>query len=197
MTQIQAQEVGAKKEAEIGAEDVATLRKNQSQNESKVDTAVDRVSALMDPNREGRAFESSVGATALPGARFIPGSPQSSWFKLFDEVKGGQFLAAIKEMKGLGALSDIEGRAATQAISRLSASQNEQDFRRAANDYLDIITRGVDRDRAKLGQPPKYNTPEATARYQQDTEAMKWLKANPKDPKAKDIERRLRERGYM
>jgi hypothetical protein len=185
------------KEAEIAAEDIATVRKSQGTNESTVDTNIDRVSALLDPQREGRAFESSVGATLLPGARFVPGSPQSSWFKLFDEVKGGQFLSAIKQMKGFGALSDMEGKAATQAISRLSASQNEQDFRRAANDYMDIVTRGVDRDRAKLGQPPKYGTPESTERARMDREAMEWLKANPKDPAAKDVRQRLKDRGLL
>jgi hypothetical protein len=185
------------KEAEIAAEDIANVRKNQGTNESKVDTNIDRVAALLDPQREGRAFESSVGATLLPGARFIPGTPQASWFKLFDEVKGGQFLSAIKEMKGFGALSDMEGKAATQAISRLSASQNEQDFRRAAQDYIDIVTRGVDRDRAKLGQAPKYNTPESTERARMDREAMEWLKANPKDPAAKDVRQRLRDRGLL
>lgn len=190
-------EAGEVKAAEMVAEDRTKLALNQAENESRVDAAVDDVRALLDPKREGRAFESAVGATWTPGLRFIDGTPQASWFKKFEMVKGGQFLTAVKQMKGMGALSDREGQAATQAISALSASQNEQDFRRAANDYMDIITRGIDRDRAKLGQPPRYSTPEQTERTRQDNEALLFIQQNPNDPRAEGVRQRLRQRGLL
>lgn len=49
----------------------------------------------------------------------IPGSPAFGAASLLEQVKGSAFLNAIPQMKGLGALSDAEGRAITQSVTRL------------------------------------------------------------------------------
>jgi len=49
----------------------------------------------------------------------IPGSPAFGASSLLEQVKGSAFLNAIPQMKGLGALSDAEGRAITQSVTRL------------------------------------------------------------------------------
>jgi hypothetical protein len=202
-TEIEATGTAQKKEAEIGAEDVATIRKNQAGNESSADYVISKIGALItDPvtGEPNPGFETSVGFSMQPGFQFIPGTDKATWYEAFDEIKGQQFLAAVKQLKesgGAGALSDQEGQAATKAISRMSKMSNEKEFRRAAQDFQDIVARGVDRNRVKLGQPPKYQTPEQTERDRQDREALEWTKKNPKDPKAREIRQRLKDRGIL
>ena len=84
------------------------------------------------------------------------------WFARFKEVGGQSFLQAIENLRGMGALSNLEGESATKAIQRMSTSQSEKEFKTAAQEFNEIIQRGIDRNRVKLGQEPKYGTKPAS-----------------------------------
>jgi hypothetical protein len=88
-------------------------------------------------------FETSVGATFLPGARFIPGTDAASFMSRFDQIKGASFLEAFESLKGGGAITEKEGQKATDAINRMSISSDEKEFVRAAMDLQDVIRKGV------------------------------------------------------
>jgi hypothetical protein len=155
------------KESQIAGEDIATVRKNQGKSEDNADYLLTKTTELV--NHPG--FETSVGAQGasyLFGALDTPllpqlgGGPARDWAARFKEIQGQQFLQAIETMRGTGSISEAEGKAAQAAIARMSQSQTETEFKTAVKDFQDIIKRGVDRTRSKLGQEPKYGTAPAS-----------------------------------
>lgn len=99
------------------------------------------------------AFESSVGMTMLPGARFIEGTPQADFTARLDQLKGGAFLQAFQSLKGGGQITEVEGKKATDAITRMNKSQSESEFKTAAKEYQDIVKAGIQRAKTKAGNP--------------------------------------------
>lgn len=105
-------------------------------------------------------FKTAVGATLLPGSRFVPGSDASNFMRRLEQVQGGAFLDAYKTLKGGGQITEIEGKKATDAITRMSISQSEEEFRTAAQDYIDVINAAVERTKniaakgQSFGNPP-------------------------------------------
>lgn len=88
-------------------------------------------------------FSTTVGATFMPGARFVPGTDAASFMSRFDQIKGASFLEAFESLKGGGAITEKEGAKATEAINRMSISTDEKEFVRAAMDLQDVIRKGV------------------------------------------------------
>jgi len=95
-------------------------------------------------------FEMTVGATMLPGARFVPGSSAADFQARFDQLNGEAFLQAYETLKGGGHITDTEGKKGTQAISRMSLAQSEKEFIAAARELQGIIKKGVERARSRV-----------------------------------------------
>ncbi len=95
-------------------------------------------------------FETAVGATWLPGARFIPGTDAANFQSRFDQIKGASFLEAFEILKGGGAITNIEGEKGTTAINRMALAQDEAEFIAAARDVQDIMNSGIKKARARV-----------------------------------------------
>lgn len=95
-------------------------------------------------------FQDVVGATYLPGARFVPGTAASDFQTRFDQIKGGAFLQAFETLKGGGSITNIEGEKGTAALNRMSIAQSEKEFVQAAREFQGIIRAGVQRAQAKV-----------------------------------------------
>jgi hypothetical protein len=154
------------------AEDVAKAKINNG----KIIEQANTVQALTTQLLEHPGFSVSVGASAQPGFQFIPGTDKASFNAFFDQAKGQAFLAAIAEMKGLGALSDREGQAATAAVTAISLDMNEKDFRKAAHQLNTTMKRAADRNARKAGETPPFNEPDLATQAKQNREAQTWLK---------------------
>ena len=103
-------------------------------------------------------FQDVVGATYLPGARFVPGTAASDFQTRFDQIKGGAFLQAFETLKGGGSITNIEGEKGTAALNRMSIAQSEKEFVQAAREFQDVIRTGVQRAQAKVpGAAPASN----------------------------------------
>ena len=96
-------------------------------------------------------FKSSVGM-GIPGAKYVPGTPQADFRSRLDQVQGGAFLTAIDTLRGTGAITEVEGTKATAAKNRMSTATSEAEFNKAAKDYLDIIEQGVKQTYGKAGK---------------------------------------------
>lgn len=92
----------------------------------------------------------ATGTSAGLGGNAIPGTGRFGFQNLVDQAKSGAFLTAIQEMRGLGALSNAEGQAATQAITRMNTALSTQDFLKAVDDYERIVKTGMERAQARL-----------------------------------------------
>jgi hypothetical protein len=105
-------------------------------------------------------MSSAVGAPS-PGKMMgmVPGSEAANFKARLDEIRGGQFLEAFKTLRGGGAITQVEGEKATQAISRMSTSQSEEEFVKAANEFMDVVRRGMERAQMSAGQPAPVSAP--------------------------------------
>ena len=88
-------------------------------------------------------FSSTVGATWVPGLRFVDGTDEASFMSRFNQIKGKSFLEAFESLKGGGAITQPEGEKGTDAINRMSIATNEDEFIRAAMDLQDVVRKGV------------------------------------------------------
>jgi hypothetical protein len=203
----------AKEEAQEVGQDIGKARVNQGKNEANADYLITKVKELT----AHPGFKFSVGVpdigertlgVGIPvpfGATIaakIPGTDVNDWAARFKEIQGRSFLEAIENLRGLGALSNLEGESATKAIQRMNTSQSEKEFKEAAKDFEETIQRGIDRTRTKLGQEPKYGIkPESeTAKRteaapkklsREEQQAVEWVRNNPNDPRTPEIKRRL------
>jgi len=73
-------------------------------------------------------FEGVVGATWLPGMRFLHGSQEYAMDKLINQVKDKNFLSAFESLKGGGHITEIEGEKATDSIAAIHIGMPEEDF---------------------------------------------------------------------
>jgi hypothetical protein len=96
-----------------------------------------------DPNRERGTGFSSLG-------NIIPGTAGYDYENKVSQAKSGAFLTAIQQMRGLGALSNSEGSAATAAVTRMDTATSEKAFTDALNDYEKIIDQGIARAQSRL-----------------------------------------------
>jgi hypothetical protein len=79
-------------------------------------------------------------------------SDQVDFQSLVDQTKGQTFLQAFQSLKGGGAITDIEGAKATNAISRLGNQRlSDQDYLQAITDLEDVIKTGVARAQHQAG----------------------------------------------
>jgi hypothetical protein len=95
-------------------------------------------------------FTSYVGA-GFPGLRFVEGSAAASYERRQLQVEGRAFLEAFESLKGGGAITEIEGAKATQAISRMNKAQSEVEYIKAARELQEVVRKGVERARRMAG----------------------------------------------
>lgn len=99
-------------------------------------------------------------ATGLQGRldprNYLPGTNAADFKVLLDQIKGGTFLQAFQSLKGGGAITEVEGRKAEQAIARLDTAQSEPEFRRALMDLANIAStakqRAIEKARPSANQ---------------------------------------------
>lgn len=78
--------------------------------------------------------------TGLRGAiPNVPGSQAADTQARLDTFKSQAYLTAVQAMKGLGALSDAEGKKLDQAVGSLQNSQSEETFRRNAGVIMNTL----------------------------------------------------------
>lgn len=78
-----------------------------------------------------------------------------------NQAKGGAFLQAYATLKGGGAITEIEGQKAENAIARLDRSLSEEDFKTALRDLSDAVRVGMQKlkEKAGVGASPQIAPP--------------------------------------
>jgi len=124
--------------------------------------SADAALAILDQIESSPELPWATGFSAGIGANKVPGTGRYGFQNLVDQAKGGAFLTAIQEMRGLGALSNVEGQTATQAVTRMDTATSEADFRKALADYRGIVERGRARAQSRLNnQAPAGAVPQS------------------------------------
>jgi hypothetical protein len=109
--------------------------------------------ALLKGQKPHPGFETAVGFSFLPGARFVPGAPAADFQARFDQIKGGAFLQAFETLKGGGSITNVEGDKGTAALNRMGLAQSEKEFVQAAREFQDVVRTGVARAKKMSGAP--------------------------------------------
>lgn len=82
----------------------------------------------------------------------VGGTAAKDFTVLLDQLKGGTFLQAYQQLKGGGAITEVEGKKAEQAIARMDVAQTEGEFLAALDEYDAIIAAGTERLKARAGK---------------------------------------------
>ena len=122
--------------------------------------AADQALSILDQIIANPALERGTGFTSL--ANIVPGTAGYDFQNLVNQAKSGAFLTAIEQLRGLGALSNAEGQAATSAITRMDTATSKEAFLKAVSDYRTIIESGkqraIDRIQSSSFVPKTQNT---------------------------------------
>lgn len=99
-------------------------------------------------NHPGRTGSTGFIEGMLPSRT----SDQVDFQSLVDQTQGQTFLQAFQMLKGSGQITDIEGKKATDAISRLRNQRlSDDDYLRAITDLEDVVKTGLERARKQAG----------------------------------------------
>jgi hypothetical protein len=93
--------------------------------------------------RDHKGFSRLFGATWLSPS--IGGTKGAGAKALFEQVEAMGFMEAIKDMKGMGALSDAEGSRASIAFTGLKPDMPEEDAKAAIKDLIEVVQLGQQR----------------------------------------------------
>jgi hypothetical protein len=125
-----------KQEAELAgkeAQQQAVILKDKS----------DRFVKTLEKLRDHKGFSRLFGTTWL--SPDIGGTAGAGAKTLYKQVEAKGFMEAIKDMKGMGALSDAEGSRASIAFNGLDPDMPEEDAKAAIADLIDVIKLGQQR----------------------------------------------------
>jgi hypothetical protein len=98
-------------------------------------------------------FKNYVGATLLPGMRFLEGSDEASFEVRQKQIEGKAFLEAFNILRGAGAITEKEGEKGTAAIMRMNKATSEKEYVAAGRELQEVLRAGKERSQAKAGNP--------------------------------------------
>lgn len=146
--------IAMKAKMETQGKEQAKFEANAPQAISTAKTALTKIDALLaHPGLAPAVGAGGMGTGGIPGiAQFIPGTDAADFKARLDEIKGGAFMEAFNTLKGGGQITEKEGEKATAAITRMSTSQSEAEFKAAAREFQAVIREGIKRSEARLGK---------------------------------------------
>jgi hypothetical protein len=128
---------------------------------------VDEAVALIDSVMNDPALS---GITGMLQGRLPPMTQAGTDLNVkINQIKGKAFLEAFESLKGGGAITNLEGQVATEAMARLDRAQSDAAYREALAELRGVLERGAERARRSAGQPdaagaaPQANSFEAFA----------------------------------
>lgn len=116
---------------------------NLPQLETSANTAIKEVSDLLNHPGFGAAVglpNPFKGGFGIGTARW---TPARGFVTRLEKAKAGAFLQAREGLKGAGQVTDYEGQKAEKALAAMETATSEEDFRLAAQEYVNAIANGV------------------------------------------------------
>lgn len=174
---IAAQQAAAPRQAALDAEreSAVVAARGSAENRAKRIAELPRVLAQSDQtislieqaiNHPGRVTATGASSRFDP-RNYAPGTDATNFNVLLDQLKGKTFLEAFQSLKGGGAITQVEGTKAEQAIARLDTAQSDEAFLEALLE-LQQIARDAKAKAVKMAQDGE-PTPAAE---QNDDEAL-------------------------
>lgn len=146
---LQGEIAGRRKAEELtqGAQAQAAIDLPQAQ--ATADQTVGLVKAL----RDHPGLSDVVGLPdPMTAGGLVPGSRGADFRARLEQLQGQQFLQAYQSLKGAGQISEAEGTKAQNAVARMQTAQSEREFKKAADEFISITEKAVERAQKKAGQ---------------------------------------------
>lgn len=122
---------------------------------SKADQSLKLIDDMI--NHPGR--ETATGLSGLiDPTNYFPGSQGKDFQIRQRQLQGRTFLEAFESLKGAGAITEIEGAKAEQAIARLDLAQSDNEYLAALKELKVIINNGIKLARTRAGVQPSTPT---------------------------------------
>lgn len=139
----------------------------------KVDNQVSTMVNTIDQILNHKGLDYSVGVWGK--APTVPGTPQADVRALQDQIQGQAFLQAFESLKGGGAITEVEGKKAEQAIARLQSTQSPTAYRDSLKELRGMLQAAQERayksaDMQRPGAAPSGGI--ATPRSAQEMQAL-------------------------
>ena len=133
-------------------------KKRQELDQSKVDIesevrsgidTIDKSLSSIDRAIDHPGLESATGL----GSSFptLPGSPAANFESLLETIQSQQFLTSVKQMRGMGALSENEGKKLAAAAGSLSLSMSDDELKKELQRIRDTLSKAK---RTMVGRLP-------------------------------------------
>lgn len=139
---------GARETAEAAAQRRAAL--------PQVIAKTDQTLALINQALNHPGLATATGASGMLDPRnYLPGTAARDFQVLLDQLKGQTFLEAFQSLKGGGAITQVEGQKAEQAIARLNTAQSDEAFRAALTELASVAQAAKQRAMQNAGGAPQ------------------------------------------
>ena len=156
--------------AKTGAQTEAKMATEARIEAPKAIAQAEEAIKLVDDLLVAPGFKQAVGGSRLVGIQKIPGTAAKDFDIRLDQLKGKQFLQAFESLKGGGAITEVEGKKATDAIARMDAAGSEAEFTKAAREFQSVIRSGMERAKKAQGGAPSATPNAAPKRIKLDAQ---------------------------
>lgn len=124
---------------------VTAAGKAQEGGVAAIDTAINSIKDLL--THPGRL--SATGASSLTNKIAIPGGAASTFLTKLDAFKSQMFVPMVQQLKGMGQLSDAEGKRLVAAVGALEPNMSESEFKSS----LETILTELKSTRERVAKP--------------------------------------------
>lgn len=104
----------------------------------------------------------------------IPGSDAANFEAQLDTFKAQTFLPMVQSLKGMGALSDAEGKKLSDAVGALSPKMSEEAFRKSAGTIEKTLQNKLQNVKKQYGYQEPDQTPQSAQPAQQAGFSSLW-----------------------
>jgi hypothetical protein len=126
-----------------------------------VDLEIANIDAIL-ADKEGLSQTfGNLGGVSVNGIGFpnqwtptLPNTPKANLQERVKQVVGQNFLQAFSSLKGAGAITEVEGTKAQEAMARLGSAQDQKSFEQALNDLKAVLQLGYNRMQQQAGTLP-------------------------------------------
>lgn len=145
-------EENALKRVELEQKIVANKEKLETTKSEKYDgfinqmESADRSIKMANDILKSDGFNDFFGTNINPLSNHrIPGTSGADTASMVDTLKSQAFMAGVQQMRGMGALSDAEGKKITDSIGNLSSDMSESQAKKSINNIIDVMKQGQER----------------------------------------------------
>lgn len=149
--EFQAQKAGSIASAKVQATNTAQAQADYPKAINEGGKVIKQIDELL--NHKGAKLMVGKSNPAGEFASIMPGTDAKDFKFRMGQLDGDKLIAGLPAMRGMGALTEAEGAAIKQSVSRMNAAQSEGEFVAAGNDLKRLIHQNMITAAQKAGKP--------------------------------------------